>query len=50
MYNISTSNFKNLIFKAGPNINPEIVSMENEDLLNYHRDNFNASFSHTGMA
>jgi hypothetical protein len=47
MYNISAPGFfKNLIFNGGPNINPGIVSIENEDTLNYHIDSFNASFSH----
>ena len=46
MYNISAPGFfKNLIFKGGPNINPGIVSIENEDSLNYHIDAFNTSFS-----
>jgi len=47
MYNISAPGFfKNLIFNGGPNINPGIVSIENESSLNYHIDNFNTSFSH----
>ena len=50
MYNISAPGFfKNLIFNGGPNINPGIVSIENEDSLNYHIDSFNASFSHLGV-
>jgi very-short-patch-repair endonuclease len=51
IYNISAPNFfKNLIFKGGPNINVGIVSIDNEDSLNHHIDNFNASFSHIGIA
>jgi very-short-patch-repair endonuclease len=47
MYNISAPGFfKNLIFNGGPNINPGIISIENEDSLSYHIDSFNASFSH----
>jgi very-short-patch-repair endonuclease len=47
MYNMSAPGFfKNLIFNGGPNINPGIVSIENEDSLNYHIDSFNAKFSH----
>ena len=47
MYSISAPGFfKNLIFNGGPNINPGIVSIENEDTLNYYIDAFNASFSH----
>jgi very-short-patch-repair endonuclease len=50
MYNISAPGFfKNLIFNGGPNINPGIVSIENEDTLNYHIDAFNTSFSHLGI-
>jgi hypothetical protein len=30
---------------GGPNINPGIVSIENEDSLNYHVDSFNTIFS-----
>jgi very-short-patch-repair endonuclease len=41
MYNISAPGFfKNLIFNAGPNINPGIVSIESEDSLNYHIEIF----------
>jgi very-short-patch-repair endonuclease len=51
MYNISAPGFfKNLIFNGGPNINPGIVSIKNEDTLNYHIDAFNASFSHLGIS
>src|SRR5918911_2603913 len=51
MYNISAPGFfKNLIFNGGPNINPGIVSIDNEDTLNYHIDAFNASFSHLGTS
>jgi hypothetical protein len=50
IYNMSAPGFfKNLIFNGGPNINPGIVSIENEDSLNYHIDSFNASFSHLGI-
>jgi hypothetical protein len=50
MYNISAPGFfKNLIFNGGPNINPGIVSIENEDTLNYHIDAFNTSFSCLGI-
>ena len=50
MYNISAPGFfKNLIFNGGPNINPGIVSIENENILNYHIDAFNSSFSHLGV-
>jgi very-short-patch-repair endonuclease len=50
MYNISAPGFfKNLIFNGGPNINPGIVSIENEDLLNYHIDAFNTSLSELGI-
>jgi very-short-patch-repair endonuclease len=50
MYNISAPGFfKNLIFNGGPNINPEIVSIENEDSLNYHIDAFNTIFSELGI-
>jgi hypothetical protein len=50
MYNISAPGFfKNLIFNEGPNIHQGIVSIDNEDSLNYHIDNFNASFSHIGI-
>lgn len=50
MYNISAPGFfKNLVFNGGPNINPGIVSIENESSLNYHIDNFNTCFSHLGI-
>jgi hypothetical protein len=50
MYNISAPGFfKNLIFYGGPNINPGIVSIENEDSLNYHIDSFNTIFSRLGI-
>ena len=50
MYNISAPGFfKNLIFNGGPNINPGIVSIENEGSLNYQIDNFNQNFSHIGI-
>ena len=50
MYNISAPGFfKNLIFNGGPNINPGIVSIENEDSLNYHIDSFNTIFSEMGI-
>ena len=50
MYNISAQGFfKNLIFNGGPNINPGIVSIENEGSLNYHINSFNVSFSHLGI-
>jgi hypothetical protein len=50
MYNISALGFfKNLIFNGGPNINPGIVSIRNEDSLNYHIDSFNTNFSHLGI-
>ncbi|MFL6369183.1 MAG: endonuclease domain-containing protein [Nitrososphaeraceae archaeon] len=50
MYNISVPGFfKNLIFNGGPNINPGIVSIENEDSLNYHIDSFNTNFSDLGI-
>src|ERR687883_1710002 len=50
MYNISAPGFfKNLIFNGGPNINPGIVSIENEDSLNYHINTFNTSFSQLGI-
>jgi hypothetical protein len=50
MYNISAPGFfKNLIFNGGPNINPGIVSIENEDSLNYHIDSFNTNFSDLGI-
>src|SRR5919206_1130779 len=49
MYNISAPGFfKNLIFNGGPNINPGIVSIENEESLNYHIDSFNAKLSELG--
>jgi hypothetical protein len=51
MYNISAPGFfKNIIFNGGPNINPGIVSIGNENSLNYHIDNFNTSFSHLGIS
>jgi hypothetical protein len=51
MYNISAPGFfKNLIFNGGPNINPGIVSIENEGSLNYQIDNFNQNFSHIGIS
>ena len=51
MYNISAPGFfKNLIFNGGPNINPGIVSIKDESVLNCHIDNFNKSFSHIGIA
>ena len=50
MYNISAPGFfKNLIFNGGPNINPRVVSIENEDSLNYHIDAFNTIFSQLGI-
>jgi very-short-patch-repair endonuclease len=50
MYNISAPGFfKNLIFNGGPNINPGIVSIENEGSLNYQIDDFNQNFSHIGI-
>jgi hypothetical protein len=50
IYNISASGFfKNLIFNGGPNINPGIVSIGNEDSLNYHIYAFNTSFCHLGI-
>ena len=50
MYNISAPGFfKNLIFNGGPNINPGIVSIKDEGVLNYHIDNFNKSFSSMGI-
>lgn len=50
MYNISAPGFfKNLIFKGGPKINPRIVSIKDEDALNWHIDNFNKSFSSIGI-
>lgn len=50
MYNISAPGFfKNLIFNGGPNINPGIVSIENEGSLNYQIDNFNQNLSHIGI-
>jgi very-short-patch-repair endonuclease len=50
MYNISAPGFfKNLIFNGGPNINPGIVSIENEDSLNHHIDAFNTIFSELGI-
>jgi very-short-patch-repair endonuclease len=50
MYNISAPGFfKNLIFNGGPNINPGIVSIENEESLNYHIDSFNAILSELGI-
>jgi very-short-patch-repair endonuclease len=51
MYNISAPGFfKNLIFNGGPNINPGIVSINDEGVLNCHIDNFNKSFSSMGIA
>jgi very-short-patch-repair endonuclease len=51
MYNISAPGFfKNLIFNGGPNINPGIVSIKDESVLNCHIDNFNKSFSSMGIA
>jgi very-short-patch-repair endonuclease len=50
MYNISAPGFfKNLIFNGGPNINPGIVSIENEKSLNYHIDSFNTILSELGI-
>jgi very-short-patch-repair endonuclease len=50
MYNISAPGFfKNLIFNGGPNINPGIVSIGNEDSLSYHIDSFNTIFSQLGI-
>jgi hypothetical protein len=50
MYNISAPGFfKNLIFNGGPNINPGIVSIENEESLNYHIDSFNVILSELGI-
>jgi very-short-patch-repair endonuclease len=50
MYNISAPGFfKNLIFNGGPNINPGIVSIKDEGVLNCHIDNFNKSFSSMGI-
>ena len=50
MYNISAPGFfKNLIFNGGPNINPGIVSIKDEGVLNHHIDNFNKSFSSMGI-
>jgi hypothetical protein len=50
MYNISAPGFiKNLIFNGGPNINPGIVSIKDEGVLNYHIDNFNKCFSSIGI-
>jgi hypothetical protein len=50
MYNISAPGFfKNLIFNGGPNINPGLVSIKDEAVLNCHIDNFNKSFSHMGI-
>jgi very-short-patch-repair endonuclease len=50
MYNISAPGFfKNLIFNGGPNINPGIVSINDEGVLNCHIDNFNKSFSSIGI-
>ncbi len=50
MYNISAPGFfKNLIFNGGPNINPGIVSIKDEEVLNYHIDNFNKSFYSMGI-
>jgi hypothetical protein len=49
MYNVSAPNFfKNLIFKGGPTINPGIVSIKNDAVLNSHIHNFNKSFSYFG--
>src|SRR6187200_705922 len=50
MYNISAPGFfKNLIFNGGPNINPGIVSIKDEGVLNCHIDDFNKSFSSMGI-
>ena len=50
MYNISAPGFfKNLIFNGGPNINPGIVSIKDESVLNCHIDNFNKSLSSMGI-
>jgi hypothetical protein len=50
MYNISAPGFfKNLIFNGGPKINPGIVSINDEGVLNCHIDNFNKSFSSIGI-
>jgi very-short-patch-repair endonuclease len=50
MYNISAPGFfKNLIFNGGPNINPGIVLIKDESVLNCHIDNFNKSFSSMGI-
>jgi very-short-patch-repair endonuclease len=50
MYNISAPGFfKNLLFNGGPNINPGIVSINDEAALNCHIDNFNKSFSYMGI-
>ena len=50
MYNMSAPGFfKNLIFNGGPNINPGIVSIENENSLNYHINSFNTIFYGLGI-
>jgi very-short-patch-repair endonuclease len=50
MYNVSVPNFfKNLIFNGGPIINPRIVSIKNDAVLNSHIHNFNKSFSYLGI-
>jgi hypothetical protein len=50
MYNMSAPGFfKNLIFNGGPNINPGIVSIKDEGVLNCHIDNFNKSLSNIGI-
>jgi hypothetical protein len=50
IYDISAPGFfKNLIFNGGPNINPGIVSINDEGVLNCHIDNFNKSFSSIGI-
>ncbi len=50
MFNESAAGFfKNLIFKGGPNMNEGIVSIKDEDSLNFHIDSFNKYLSELGI-
>ncbi|HJT86034.1 MAG TPA: DUF559 domain-containing protein [Nitrososphaeraceae archaeon] len=50
MFNESTPGFfKNLIFKGGPNRNEGIISIKDEDSLNFHIDSFNKYLSELGI-
>jgi very-short-patch-repair endonuclease len=50
MFNETTPGFfKNLIFKGGPNQNEGIVSIKDENSLNFHIDSFNNYLSELGI-